>query len=80
MKIKVAPIKIILSSEENINNAVNKKYGINPNDFEKKSLSSKKVKKLFNVLRIERTKKYTINWIGMIEKKCRKKVKAARRS
>ena len=77
MKIKVAPIKIILNSVENINNAVNKKYGINPNDIEKKSLSSKK---LFNVHRIERTKKYTINWIGMIEKICSKKVKAARRS
>lgn len=51
-----------------------------PKWFWKKSLSSKKVKKLFNVLRIERTKKYTINWIGMIKKICSKKVKAARRS
>ena len=43
LKIKVAPTMTILSSAENMNNVVNEKYGISPNDIEKKSLSSKKI-------------------------------------
>ena len=39
-----------------MNNVVNEKYGISPNDIEKKSLSSKKFKTLFNFHRIECTK------------------------
>ena len=43
LKMKVAPTMTILSSAENMNNVVNEKYGISPNDIEKKSLSSKKI-------------------------------------
>ena len=35
LKMKVTPTKIILSSVENMNNVVSKKYGISPNDIEK---------------------------------------------
>ena len=56
LKMKVAPTMTILSSAENMNNVVNEKYGISPNDIEKKSLSSKKFKTLFNFHRIECTK------------------------
>ena len=56
LKMKVAPTMTILSSAENMNNVLNEKYGISPNDIEKKSLSSKKFKTLLNFHRIECTK------------------------
>ena len=40
-----------------MNDVKSKKYGISPNDIEKKSLSSEKFKTLFNFKRIEQSKK-----------------------
>ena len=56
MEIKVPPTKIITTSAENMNSVLNEKYGISPNDIEKKSLSSEKFKTLFNFHRIEKIK------------------------
>ena len=56
MEIKVPPTKIITTSAENMNSVLNEKYGISPNDIEKKSLSSEKLRTLFNFHRIEKIK------------------------
>ena len=49
---KVTPTKIIATSE-NMNSVLNEKYGLGPNKVEKKSLSSKRFRTLFNFHRIE---------------------------
>ena len=56
LKLKVPPTKIITTSAENMNSVLNEKYGISPNDIEKKSLSSEKLRTLFNFHRIEKIK------------------------
>ena len=56
-KAKIPPTTIIRQSAENINNVKSKKYGISPNDVEKKSLSSERFKTLSNFKRIQRSKK-----------------------
>ena len=52
---KVTPTKIILTVADNMNS--DEKYGLSPNDTERKSLSSKKFRTPFNFHRIEKTKK-----------------------
>ena len=47
-KAKILAVTIIKQSAENMNDAKSKKYGISPNDIEKKSLSSEKFKTFFN--------------------------------
>ena len=76
LKMKVTPTKIILSSVENMNNVVSKKYGISPNDIEKKFLASKTFRTLFNFHRIVQRKRYTINSINTIEKNTNQKRKS----
>ena len=56
LKLKVPPSKIITTSAENTNNVLNEKYGISPNDIEKKSLSDGKFRTLFNFHQIQKTK------------------------
>ena len=56
-KAKIPPATIIRQSAENMNNVKIQKYGMSPNDIEKKSLSSERFKTLFNFKRIERSKK-----------------------
>ena len=56
LKLKVSPTKKIPTSVENMNSVLNEKYGISPNDIEKKSLSSEKLRTLFNFHRIEKIK------------------------
>ena len=59
---------------DNMNSVLNEKYGLNPNDIERKSLLSKKFRTLFNFHRIEK-KKYKIRWTGTIKKNAGQKKK-----
>ena len=54
-KLKISSTKIILNSAENMNNVQSEKYGISPEKIEKKSLSSKRFRTLFNFYRMEKT-------------------------
>ena len=54
---KVTPTKIILTSADNMNSVLNKKYGLSPNDIERKSLLNKKFRTLFNFHRTEKKNK-----------------------
>ena len=47
-KAKILAVTIIKTFAENMNDAKSKKYGISPNDIEKKSLSSEKFKTFSN--------------------------------
>ena len=57
-KPKISPTKIILNSAINMNNIPSKKYGLIPEEIEKKSISNERFTKIFNMHRIgiERTK------------------------
>ena len=66
---KIPPTAIIRQSTENMNNVKSGKYDMSPNDIEKKSLSSERFKTLFNLIRIERSKKKSLmDLIDMIKK------------
>ena len=52
LKMKVSPTKIITTSSENMKSLLNKIYRLSPNQIEKKSLSSKRFRTLFNFHRI----------------------------
>ena len=56
LKIKVTPTKIITTSSENMNCVLNEKYGLSPNEIEKRSLSRERFRILFNFRRIGRKK------------------------
>ena len=56
-KAKIPTATIIKQSAENMNDKKNEKYGISPNDTEKRSLLSKKFKTLFNFKIIEQSNK-----------------------
>ena len=75
---KVTPTKIITTFSENMNSVLNEKYGLSPNEIEKKSSSSEKFRKLFNLHRIERTKKLCDRQVRYIKKKYRAKRKKLR--
>ena len=55
-KLKISPTKKISSSTSNMNSVQSEKYGLSPDEIEKKSLSSERFRKLFNFHRIEKTK------------------------
>ena len=55
-KAKIPAVTIIKQSAVNMNDEKSEKYGISPNDIEKKSLFSEKFKTLFNFKRIEQSK------------------------
>ena len=55
-KLKISHTKIILSSAGNMNNIQSEKYGLTPEEIEKKSISNKRFRKIFNIHRIKRTK------------------------
>ena len=55
-KAKIPAVTIIKQSAENMNNIKSKKYSISPNVIEEKSLSSQRLRTLFNFERIERSK------------------------
>ena len=75
LKLKVSPTKIITTSAENMNIVLNGKYGISPNDIEKKPLSSEKFRILFNFHRIEKIKQVN----DRLDRYDRKKYSAKRR-
>ena len=55
-KLKISPIKINLNSANNMNSVQSEKYGLSPEEIEKKSLSSERFRTLFNFHRKEKTK------------------------
>ena len=55
-KLKIFPRKIILNSAINMNNVPNEKYGLTPEEIEKRSISNKRFRTIFHIHWIERTK------------------------
>ena len=55
-EIKLSPAKIILNSRNNMNNIKSEKYGLSPEEIEKKSLSGERFRTIFNMYRTEKTK------------------------
>ena len=55
-KLKITPTKIIQNSVLNINNMKSKKYGLSPEEIERRYLAGKRFKTIFNKERIEKTK------------------------
>ena len=55
-KLKITPTKIIQNSVLNINNMKSKKYGLSPEEIERRYLAGKRFKTIFNMQRIEKTK------------------------
>ena len=55
-KLKSTPTKIIQNSVLNINNMKSKKYGLFPEEIERRYLAGKRFKTIFNMQRIEKTK------------------------
>ena len=53
---KINPTKIIQNLVLNINNMKSKKYGLSPEEIERRYLAGKRFKTIFNVERIEKTK------------------------
>ena len=58
-KLKISPTKKISSSTSNMNSVQSEKYGLSPDEIEKKSSSSERFRKLFNFHRIEKIKRQT---------------------
>ena len=56
-KLKVSPTQIILKSAANMNNVMSEKYGLSPEEIEKRQLSDEKFKTLFNFHRQKKTDK-----------------------
>ena len=55
-ELKILSTKITLRSAENTNNVQSEKYGLNPEETEKKSLSTERFRTFFNFHRIEEIK------------------------
>ena len=56
-KLKITSTKIIQNSTLNMNNMKSEKYGLSTEEIEKQSLAGEQFKTIFNVHRIEKTKK-----------------------
>ena len=56
-KLKITPTKIIQNSTQNINIMKSVKYGLSPEEIEKRSLASEQFRTIFNMHRIEKTNK-----------------------
>ena len=74
-KLKISPTKIISSSASNMNSVQSEKYGLNPDEIEKKSLFSEIFRTLFNFHRTEKIK--LVN--NRLDRYAKKKYKAKRR-
>ena len=74
-KLKISPTKIISSSASNMNSVQSEKYGLNPDEIEKKSLFSERFRTLFNFHRTEKIK--LVN--SRLDRYAKKKYKAKRR-
>ena len=55
-KLEISSTKIILKSAANMNNLLNEKYGLPPEEIETRSLSDERFRTLFNFHRIEKTR------------------------
>ena len=55
-KLEISSTKIILKSAANMNNLLNEKYGLPPEEIETRSLSDERFRALFNFHRIEKTR------------------------
>ena len=55
-KLTITPTKIIQNLVLNINNMKSKKYGLSPEEIERRYLAGKRFKTIFNMQRIEKTK------------------------
>ena len=49
-KLKISPTQIISSSASNMNSVQSEKYSLSPDEIEKKYLSSKRFRTLFNFI------------------------------
>ena len=56
-KLKITPTKIIQNSALNMNNMKSEKYGLSPEEIERRSLASEQFKTIFNMHRTKKTKK-----------------------
>ena len=56
-KLKISPNKIIEISMTNLNIQPNKKYGISPEEIERKALQSEQFRTVYNIHRLEKTDK-----------------------
>ena len=56
-KLKITPTKIIQNSALNMNNMKSVKYRLSPEEIEKQSLAGEQFKTIFNMRRIENTKR-----------------------
>ena len=56
-KLKITPTKIIQNSALNMNNMKSVKYGLSTEEIEKQSLAGERFKTVFNMHRIDKTKK-----------------------
>ena len=57
MKVKCSPKNIIEKAVDNMNSLPSAKYGIAPNDIEKKSLSSETYREWFDIRRLGKVSK-----------------------
>ena len=56
-KIKISPAKIIETSTLNMNLMKSKKYGLSPEEIERRALSNERLKTIFNINRLEKTQR-----------------------
>ena len=56
-KLKITPTKMIQNSALNMNNMKSEKYGLSPEEIERRSLASEQFKTIFNMHRTKKTKK-----------------------
>ena len=57
-KLKISPTKIIEASTANMNLKPSRKYGIAPEEIERRVLSNERFKTIFNMKRMEKTRRF----------------------
>ena len=77
-KLKISPTKIIDISTANMNLRPSKKYGIAPEEEERRALSNERFKTIFNIKRIEKTQGIHSRLDGYNKKKYSSKKKQSR--
>ena len=56
-KLKISPVKIVQNSTLNMNLMKSTKYGLSPEEIEKRSLAGERFKTVFNMHQIEKTQR-----------------------
>ena len=56
-KLKISPAKIIETSTLNMNLMKSKKYGLSPEEIERRALSNERLKTIFNINKLEKTQR-----------------------